>query len=92
MFSLFLVWVRSGRLRGGGACRSFGMGAVVGGCASRDICLNVLGFAVRLGCPILVGVDVASCLLWAGKSPNQNLNSNCVVCMKKSMLCLSTHD
>ena len=67
-----------------GPCRFFGMGAVVGGCAYRDTCLDVLGFAVRLRCPIL-GVDMASYLLWAGQSLNQNVNSKCVVCMKLFM-------
>ena len=29
------------------------MGAVAGGCVPRDICLDVLGSAVRLRCPFL---------------------------------------
>ena len=38
---------------GGGTCRPFKMGAVVGGCMSRDICLDVLGFAAGLRCLFL---------------------------------------
>ena len=38
---------------GGGTCRPFEMGAVVGGCMSRVICLYVLGFAARLRCLFL---------------------------------------
>ena len=34
----------------GGTSRSFRMGAVVGGCMSRDICLDVLGSAAGLRC------------------------------------------
>ena len=33
---------------GGGTCRSFKLDALVGGCMSRDICLDVLGFAAGL--------------------------------------------
>ena len=67
----------------GEACRSFEMGAVIGGCASRDICLDVLGFAVGLRCPFLGGgVNTASYLSWTGQGLNQNLNSKCVVHMK----------
>ena len=33
-----------------------GMGDVIGSCASRDICLDALGFAVGLRCPFLGGL------------------------------------
>ena len=36
-----------------GTCQSFRMGAVVGGCMSRDICLDVLGSAAGLRCLFL---------------------------------------
>ena len=32
------------------------------------------------------GVNMASYLLWAGQSMNQNLSSKCVVCMKLFMI------
>ena len=44
------AWSFRGGGGGEGTCRSFKMGAVVGGCMSRDICLDVLGFAAGLRC------------------------------------------
>ena len=37
----------------GGTCRSFRMGAVVGGCMSRDICSDALGSTAGLRCLFL---------------------------------------
>ena len=48
-------WFGFGLVSCRGPCRSIGMGAVVGGCASRDICLDVPGFAVGLQCLLLGG-------------------------------------
>ena len=52
-FSCF--WFGFGLVVCRGPCRSFGRDAVVSGCVSRDICLDVLGLAVGLRCPFLRG-------------------------------------
>ena len=60
------------------------------GCCGWRLCASGYLFECPEICGEIVvshsgGFDMASYLLWAGQSLNQNLNSKCVVCMKLVM-------